>query len=161
VKGAPTVDGWLPCDGRLLSIQQNQALFSLLGNRFGGTYPQTFAIPDLRGRTPLDAAADHALGTFGGVENVTLTPAQMPAHTHSFNVVSQTGTISGFPGNLYASAPAGSELYGSITPATTQSMAADNVTVSGANQAHNNMQPFLALVFCIATKGNYPPQPME
>lgn len=162
VKGAPTADGWVPCDGRLLSIQQNQALYSLLGNRFGGTYPQTFALPDLRGRTPLDAtvSADYPVGASGGAETVALAPAQTPAHTHNFNAVAQTGTTPSFAGSLYASSNSPPFVYGPMPPANVQPLASDSVTVSGAGEAHNNMQPFLALVLCIATKGNYPPQPL-
>jgi microcystin-dependent protein len=160
-KGAPTADGWVPCDGRLLNVQQNQALYSLLGNRFGGTAPQTFALPDLRGRAPLDATytADYPLGTSGGVETVTLVAAQTPAHTHNFNVVAQTGTVAAFAGSLYANSNSPPFVYGPMPPANVQPLASDSVTMSGASQAHNNMQPFLALVFCIATKGIYPPQP--
>lgn len=161
-KGAPTADGWLPCDGRLLNISQNQALFSLLGNRFGGTPGQTFALPDLRGRTPVCAAGatgDYVLGAKGGSETVTLTMAQMPAHSHNFNAAAVTGTQASFAGSLLANSDSAPFVYGPMAPANTQPMAPDNITTAGANQAHNNMQPYLALVYCIATKGIYPPRP--
>lgn len=160
-KGAPTGDGWLPCDGRLLNVQQNQALFSLLGNRFGGTYPQTFALPDLRGRTPVCATptSDYPLGSKGGVETVTLTMAQMPAHSHNFNAAAVTGTQASFTGSLFTNSDSAPFVYGPMPAANTQPMAPDNVTSTGSSQAHNNMQSYLALVCCIATKGLYPPRP--
>jgi len=149
--------GWALCDGQLLPINQNQALFSLLGTTFGGDGRVNFALPDLRGRTPIHVGSGHTLGEKGGEQAHTLSIAELPTHTHVLNGSSLVGdsanprTVNG--GNLLAQDPgnAYSPNVQNVTPLNTGS-----VTNAGGSQAHLNMQPFLALTFCIALQGIFP-----
>lgn len=156
--------GWMACEGQLLPISTNQALYSLLSNRFGGDGRVNFQLPDLRGRTPLHQSATEVLGTAGGAETVVLTSAQMPQHTHTFQVSNQPATAGGVAGAWYAAPAAWSATSGAtklyaaaksdITP-----LYPDCLNSSGTSQAHPNMQPYLAVKFVIATMGIYPPRP--
>ncbi|WP_029004644.1 phage tail protein [Azorhizobium doebereinerae] len=158
--------GWLPCEGQLLSITANQALFSLLNNRFGGDGRVNFQLPDLRGRTPLHVSAVKAIGTAGGVETVTLATDHVPAHTHRFQVSTTTGTVAGVAGAWYAapepvSATSGPTLlYGEpkVSNDVVQ-LYPGSLLETGGGQAHSNMQPYLAMKYIIATQGIYPPRP--
>ena len=125
-------NGWLPCDGRQLQIQPNVALFALLGIRYGGDGKTTFNLPDLRGRTPVCYGPGMAMGLKEGTETVTLTSAQVPPHTHA----------------VLATLPAGTNAY--AAPGTTTFNTAA-VSISGASAPHQNMQPSLAVNWCIAT----------
>ncbi|OYW33943.1 MAG: hypothetical protein B7Z41_03950 [Rhizobiales bacterium 12-66-7] len=160
--------GWAKCEGQLLLVQQNQALFSLLGPRFGGDGRTNFALPDLRGRVPVyfntQPLADRitvALNTPMGVETVTLTQAELPAHTHLYCVSTQQGTVNA-PNNAVfaqvtqvdASKPQ-ANYYGAATQLT--AVKADAIRNEGGNGAHLNIQPSLAFNLCIATQGLYPP----
>jgi microcystin-dependent protein len=145
--------GWALCNGQFLPINQNQALFSLLGTTYGGDGRTTFALPDLRGRTPIHVGDGHVLGERGGEEAHTLTVAELPAHTHAGNASSSPGDDPDPTGNLLASplnlsyrAPGAGQT--SLAPATVASV--------GGSQAHENMQPYLALNFCIALTGIFP-----
>lgn len=148
--------GWALCNGQLLPINQNQALFSLLGTTFGGDGRVNFALPDLRGRVPIHVGSGHTLGERGGEQAHTLSIAELPTHTHVLNASStaanasppspQGGTI------LADSAPA--QAYSS--PTGLVAMNAGSVTNVGGSQAHLNMQPFLTLSFCIALQGIFP-----
>lgn len=144
--------GWALCNGQLLPINQNQALFSLLGTTFGGDGRVNFALPDLRGRTPIHVGSGHTLGERGGEQAHTLSIAELPQHTHVANASSQpgnavvpTGAVLGSPLNLSYTTPS------SLTALNPASIA--NV---GGSQAHLNMQPFLTLSFCIALQGIFP-----
>lgn len=145
--------GWALCNGQLLPIAQNQALFSLLGTTFGGDGRTTFGLPNLRGRAPLHFGAGYTLGEAAGSEAVTLTPQQMPQHFHF---------VQGSPTNANALAPAGGVLGGAN--ATYRSpdnlLAIHSATISqyGGSQPHANMQPYLVLSFCIALIGIFPSQ---
>ncbi len=145
------------CDGRLLPIAQNTALFSLLGTFYGGDGRTNFAIPDLRGRTPLHAGGSTPIGTRAGQESVTLTQTTMPAHNHSLLGSSQTATQrpvtnatfakdTSLPVDFYAPASAGSLV--ALSPRSLASV--------GGSQPHNNMQPFQVVNICIALFGIYP-----
>lgn len=153
--------GWAACNGQLMPISQNTALFSLLGTFYGGDGRTTFALPDLQGRAPMQPGygpglSPHDLGEMSGSATVTLVPNEMPAHSHqlmhSGSAASSAapGPSSGFgrttSAQIYAS--------GSTTPATPQSLA-----TSGGSQPHNNLQPYLALNFCIALQGIFPQRP--
>jgi len=143
--------GWALCDGQLLPINQNQALFSLLGTNYGGDGRTTFALPNLRGRTPIHASATHPLGQSGGAETHILHLNEMPQHSHALRAVAADATERGPGGNLPALAE--EDTYATSGPLTALLQAVMN---TGGGQAHDNMQPFLVLSFCIALQGIYP-----
>ena len=144
--------GWALCNGQLLPINQNQALFSLLGTTFGGDGRVNFALPDLPGRTPIHVGSGHTLGERGGEQAHTLTVGEMPAHTHGLNgSTTASGGTDNPTGNFLGSA---SNLY--HTPASLTPMNPGTITNTGGSQAHQNMQPFLTLNFCIALQGIFP-----
>jgi len=142
---------WAQCNGQLLPINQNQALFSLLGTNFGGDGQTNFALPDLRGRTPIHVGSGYTLGQRSGEEAHTLSIAELPAHTHALRASPNKATTPTAAGNILAAA---NNLYG---PA--EDLLALDPTAStslGGAQAHLNMQPFLTLNFCIALAGIFP-----
>ncbi len=154
--------GWALCNGQLLSIAQNTALFSLLGTTYGGDGMTTFALPDLRGRAPLHfgqgpGLSNYVQGEASGTENVTLLTTQLPAHNHPIMANSGTGNTNSPEGAL----PAG---FGTSLPpegpwtngGANTTLAANAVGPSGGSQPHSNMQPFLVLNWIIATEGIYP-----
>lgn len=147
--------GWAACDGSLLSIAQNSALFSLLGTTYGGNGTTTFALPDLRGRAPVSQGQGpglqpYTLGETGGAESVTLLAAQMPAHNHL--VHAQTGDANdGSPQNAL---PAGQGSYQTGAPNAT--MNSGMIAPAGGSQPHENRPPFLALQWIIALQGIFP-----
>jgi microcystin-dependent protein len=143
--------GWALCNGQLLPINQNQALFSLLGTTFGGDGRVNFALPDLRGRVPIHVGSGHTLGERGGEQAHTLSIAELPAHTHILNASSDNGTQTQANSVL---AKTGANTYGPATNLTP--MSTGIVTNVGGSQAHLNMQPFLTLSFCIALQGIFP-----
>ena len=153
--------GWAFCDGQILSISSNTALFSLLGTRFGGNGVSTFALPDLRGRTPIGPGQGPGLssriaGQAIGSESHTLTTAETPAHTHSLRAGSSNGTSDRPAGNVLSRSAAGIPHYGT-TADTDLAAAAVGTNVGG--QPHNNMQPYLACTYIIALQGVYPSRP--
>jgi microcystin-dependent protein len=143
--------GWALCNGQLLPINQNQALFSLLGTNYGGDGRVNFALPDLRGRTPIHAGSGHTLGERGGEQAHTLTLAELPQHTHVLNATNANGSTD-LPVNNVLGAAA--SLYGA--PGTLVTMQPQTVSNVGGSQAHLNMQPFLTVSFCIALQGIFP-----
>jgi microcystin-dependent protein len=144
---------WATCDGQLLPINQNQALFSLLGTTYGGDGRTTFALPDLRGRTPIHVSSGHPLGQRGGEQAHTLTLAEVPAHMHVLSGTSSNGAALIPAGNLLATTP--NQLYHAADNSQT-AMASESVARLGGSQPHDNMQPYLILSFCIALQGIYP-----
>lgn len=144
--------GWALCNGQLLPINQNQALFSLLGTTFGGDGRVNFALPDLRGRTPIHVGSGHTLGERGGEQAHTLSIAEIPTHTHVVRGVdAPADTNAPTNGTLLAQS---NNVYGQAL--NLLAMAADEVGNVGGSQAHLNMQPFLVLSFCIALQGIFP-----
>lgn len=148
--------GWALCNGQLMPINQNQALFSLLGTSFGGDGQTNFALPDLRGRTPIHAGSGHTLGERGGEQAHTLSIAEMPQHTHVLNGTSNNATQpSPSPNNeTMGYAKAGNQMYGG--PQNLVAMSSLMVGNTGGSQAHLNMQPYLTISFCIALQGIFP-----
>ncbi len=143
--------GWALCNGQLLPINQNQALFSLLGTTFGGDGRVNFALPDLRARAPIHVGSGHTLGERGGEQAHTLSIGELPTHTHvamasptNANVPSAVGSVLGGALNTYRTADNLVALH------------ASSVTNTGGSQAHLNMQPFLVLTFSIALQGIFP-----
>ena len=152
--------GWAQCDGQLLPINQNQALFALLGTTYGGDGRTNFALPNLQGRAPVHAGSRDQLGTAqgeaGGAESVTLGLAQLPAHRHDLNVSTDiaNGNMPGMA--LPAARPRGGlAIYGPGGSAQT-SLQAQAVESAGGSQSHSNMQPYAVLNFCIALQGIFP-----
>ena len=146
--------GWALCNGQLLPINQNQALFSLLGTTFGGDGQVNFALPDLRGRVPIHVGGGHNLGERGGEQAHTLSIAELPTHAHVVNATTVLATTGTPASNLLLGQSSGSNLYAAATNLT--AMAADMVGNVGGSQAHLNMQPYLTLSFCIALQGIFP-----
>lgn len=157
---APT--SWAKCDGSIMQISQNAALYSLLGTSYGGDGVSTYGLPDLRGRTPIGNTAPDATNTPGGVETVTLTVNQIPQHTHYVQVTNQTGTDAAAKDTFYAGVPQDSSrptanLYG--VASTPLIKIQPSLNSYGGGQEHNNMQPFVVTNFCICISGYYPPRP--
>jgi microcystin-dependent protein len=143
--------GWAQCNGQLLPINQNQALFSLLGTTFGGDGRVNFALPDFRGRTPIHVGSGHTVGEKGGEQAVTLSLAQLPTHTHWLNGTANNASLPAAAGGLFGTA---NNVYGAAANLT--SLHPATVGNTGGSQAHLNMQPFLTISFCIALQGIFP-----
>jgi len=146
--------GWALSDGQLLPINQNQALFSLLGTTFGGDGRVNFGLPDLRGRTPIHVGSGHTLGERGGEQAHTLSIAELPTHTHVESATTAVATTNNPANNLMLAQSTGAFLYAAATNLI--AMAPNALTNVGGSQAHLNMQPFLTLSFCIALQGIFP-----
>ncbi len=144
--------GWAFCDGQILPINQNQSLYSLLGTSYGGDGRTSFALPELRGRSPIHVGNGHAQAEKSGQEGVTLNTADMPAHIHA-EMASSDAVSSSDPTNRVTGTNAGKPYHSDGTAAN---MAADMLTNAGGGQAHNNMQPYLAVNYCIALRGLFP-----
>ena len=155
--------GWAFCDGQILPISQNTALFALLGTTYGGDGKSTFALPDLQGNSAMHPGQGQGLslrdlGEMGGTESVTLLVSEIPAHTHTMNSLNiqsttttpTTGTALGrsVNGNAYADAASGFQTF-----------APEALTPAGGSLPHNNLQPYLTLNFCIALQGVFPQRP--
>jgi microcystin-dependent protein len=146
---------WAPCDGRLLPISQNTALFSLLGTSYGGDGRTTFGLPNLQGRAPMHLGqgpglSQHDLGESGGSSSVSLTQTQIPAHNHGVVMTAASGEDTTPNGQVLGQV----QLYG---PANNLApMKADALPLAGGSQPHNNMMPYLVLNFVIALQGIYP-----
>ena len=146
--------GWAFCDGQILPINQNQSLYSLLGTTYGGDGRTSFALPDLRGRTPIHFGNGYNLGNKSGTETVSLSQAEMPAHGHTLQASSVDGTAQTPSGNVLARTvglqyEAGASSIGS-------DIHADTIAAAGSSQGHNNMMPYITLAFCIALQGVFP-----
>ena len=146
--------GWALCNGQLLPINQNQPLFALLGTTFGGDGRVNFALPDVRGRTPIHVGQGHTLGEKGGEQAHTLSIAEIPTHTHVLNGTSVTATANIPTSSLVLAVSTPQSIYTAAT--NLQAMNPGSVPNVGGSQAHLNMQPFLTLSFCIALQGIFP-----
>lgn len=150
--------GWAQCQGQLLAIPSNSALFALLGTQYGGDGRTTFALPDLRGRVALGAGQGAGLspypqGQMGGQEQVTLQPAQLPPHNHS--VAASSSATGKNPSNAFPAVTPDGVSYGT---AADISMSPTMVGGGGGSQSHENRQPYIALNWCIALQGIFPPR---
>jgi len=149
--------GWALCNGQLLPINQNQALFSLLGTTYGGDGRVNFALPNLQGRAPIHVGGGQTLGQQGGEQAHTLSVSELPAHTHTMNATSADAVPNTNPGaNVMLAKAGGDSIYGNLAGAVALDPRA--VANVGGSQAHLNMQPFLVLDFCIALQGIFPSQ---
>ena len=162
---APT--GWALCNGQLLPISQNTALFSLLGTFYGGDGKSTFALPDMQGAAAIHQGQGQGLslydlGQTGGTENVTLLQTEMPAHNHSLSVTTGAGTTNVSTGNQLGRGASGNpvsgltqaKIYSTSAPQTV--MSPQGMTPAGGSLPHNNMMPYLTLNYCIALQGVFP-----
>ena len=151
--------GWALCNGQLLSISQNTALFSLIGTYYGGDGISTFALPNLQSRVPIHQGqgvglSPYNLGQQGGTESVTLTTQQMPQHNHGANTVSGSPAGASRPSNAYPGAATSGSVYSTAAPDSTFNT--NFIGFAGNSQPHNNIQPYLCINFCIALQGIYP-----
>lgn len=148
--------GWAFCDGQILPINQNQSLYSLLGTTYGGDGRTSFALPDLRSRTPIHRGDGHTLGQKSGAETVTLTAAEIAAHTHAAKASSSAADQGNPTGAVLAASDPGQTHYRDPEAANSTALRSGTVTSAGGGQAHNNMQPYLTLAFVIALQGLFP-----
>jgi microcystin-dependent protein len=154
--------GWAWCDGQLLPLSQNTALFSLLGTTYGGNGKSNFALPDLQGRAPMHPGQGpglslHDLGETGGSETVSLLESEIPSHSHGLRASADSGDIF-IPGpQVSLAATQGGTSYNALTTGLT-SMAPEALPPAGGDQPHNNLQPYLTFYFCIALQGVFPPR---
>ena len=157
---APT--GWAMCNGQLVPISQNTALFSLLGTTYGGDGKSNFALPDLRGSTSMQPGQGPGLsfrdlGETGGEQTVTLLGSELPAHNHSLQAFAGRGANTNAPGpTVTLSSSQGNFVYDSTAPNPPAQMSLGMLAQSGGDLAHNNLQPYLTLNFCIALQGVFP-----
>jgi microcystin-dependent protein len=154
--------GWAWCDGQLMPLSQNTALFSLLGTTYGGDGKSNFALPDLQGRAPMHPGQGpglslHDLGETGGSETVTLLESEMPNHPHGLMATAAPANRTSPVGNSIARASAGSA-YQPPAGAPLISLAAAALPPAGGDQPHNNLMPYLTFYFCIALQGVFPPR---
>lgn len=156
--------GWAFCDGQLLAVSQNDALFSLLGTIYGGDGRTTFGLPDLRGRIPIHAGhgpglSERRLGAKSGAENVTLTVNQLPSHSHGWqatNTLASNRAPVGSPNPFGYAQPTNSDVYRDGTPGNLQGMSSSMVSNVGGSRSHTNLMPYLCIHFIIALVGIYP-----
>jgi len=146
--------GWAQCNGQLLPINQNQALFSLLGTTYGGNGTTVFALPNFQGRAPIHFGNGFVQGQLGGSQSHGLTIQELPAHTHALNASANRDTVSTPTGNL----PGANTLMRFSSTPPDVSMDGRSVSSAGGSQPHENMQPYLTLNFCIALQGVFPSQ---
>ena len=156
--------GWAFCDGQLLPLSQNTALFSLLGTFYGGDGKSTFALPNLQGSVPIhqgqgQGLSEYFLGQNGGTETVTLLESEMPAHNHFWAVTGENGTQGSLTNNVVLGKSGGGTLYQTDTNANLANMNFQTLSVAGGSLPHNNLMPYLTLNFCIALQGVFPARP--
>jgi microcystin-dependent protein len=147
--------GWMFCEGQLLPISEYETLFNLIGTTYGGDGESTFGLPDLRGRIPLHQGNGFTLAETGGVEEVTLTVNQIPAHSHPFIATTDISN-QGSPNGTLCAQPSVTKLYFAVAGAA--AMAANSTTPVGGSQPHTNFQPYLCLDFIISLFGIFPSQ---
>ena len=146
--------GWAMCNGQLLPINQNQALFALLGTTYGGNGQTTFALPNLRGRVPIHTGNGHTLGEAAGSSAVTVNIQQLPTHLHPLSATTIPATTNAPTNALMLAQSTNSQLYAAAANLT--AMAPNAISNVGGSQAHTNMMPYLVLNFCIALQGIFP-----
>lgn len=159
--------GWFLCDGRLLPISQFDALFALIGTTYGGDGQSTFAVPDLRSRVPvhqgtLAGGSTYVMGQTGGVESVTLTTSQIPAHQHALNATTATGTATSPGPTVMLATPVEANVATSLyvvpgnSTVNPQAMSPQSIGITGSSQPHSNMMPTQAINYIIASEGIFP-----
>jgi len=159
---APT--GWALCDGQVMPISQNTALFSLLGTTYGGDGKSTFALPNFQGSAPVQAGqgpglSNYDLGQAGGEPTVTLLSSEMPLHTHTVRCNNGSGDVNTPTNNTWCKSHTGKTPLNMYAAASNTTMNPSAVSLAGGNLPHNNMPPYLVLTFIIALQGVFPPRP--
>ncbi|HKR65233.1 MAG TPA: tail fiber protein [Thermoanaerobaculia bacterium] len=154
--------GWAWCDGQLLPLSQNTALFSLLGTTYGGNGKSNFALPDLQGRAPMHPGQGpglslHDLGETGGSETVSLLESEIPSHSHGVSTSVSDANVGIPDGQLWATG-IGIGLFAAANAGALTAMAPNALAPAGGDQPHNNLQPYLTFYFCIALQGVFPPR---
>jgi microcystin-dependent protein len=155
--------GWAWCNGQLLPLSQNTALFSLLGTTYGGDGKSTFALPDLEGSAAMHPGQGpglslYDLGQIGGSETVTLIESEIPAHSHSIRGTFENATQKTLDADVVPAGSVNGNLYQSTANANLVQMSPSALAIAGGSQPHNNMQPYLTFYFCIALQGVFPPR---
>jgi len=155
--------GWAWCDGQLLPLSQNTALFSLLGTTYGGNGKSNFALPDLQGRAPMHPGQGpglslHDLGETGGSDTVTLLESEIPNHSHTLRASVEEGTQGTLSNGVTLSTTSSGSLYQNVTNTNLVTMSPQALSPAGGGAPHNNMQPYLTFYFCIALQGVFPPR---
>ncbi|MCA6125556.1 phage tail protein [Bradyrhizobium sp. WSM 1704] len=156
--------GWAFCDGQLLPISQNTALFSLLGTTYGGDGKSTFGLPNMQGSAPMQPGQGpglslYDLGQSGGSDNVTLLQTEIPNHTHQMFATVENGTQGTLTTNITLATSMNGKLFQTATSTNLAAMSVSALTTAGGSLPHNNMQPYLTLNFCIALQGVFPQRP--
>jgi microcystin-dependent protein len=156
--------GWAFCDGQLMPISQNTALFALLGTTYGGDGKSTFALPDMQGNAPMQPGQGQGLslrdlGEMSGVESITLLVSEIPVHTHSMKASIENATQKTLTPNITLASSVSGSLYQDNTNSNLVQMAFQALPPAGGGLPHNNMQPYLTLNFCIALQGVFPQRP--
>jgi microcystin-dependent protein len=155
--------GWAFCDGQLMPISQNTALFALLGTTYGGDGKSTFALPDMQGNAPMQPGQGQGLslrdlGEMSGVESITLLVSEIPLHTHSLQASNQQADVQEPTPDMVLARPSAAQPF-SATTTPAAIMAFQGLPPAGGGLPHNNMQPYLTLNFCIALQGIFPQRP--
>jgi microcystin-dependent protein len=153
--------GWALCQGQLLPISENDALFTLIGTTYGGDGQSTFGLPDLQGRAPIHAGQGAGLSNYtpgekGGAETVTLTVQQIPVHSHQLAASTGAGTTANPGANVLAAGPSGALYVDGVTP--TDALAGSALTPVGGSQPHENLMPYVAITYIICLNGLFPSQ---
>jgi microcystin-dependent protein len=149
--------GWMLCEGQLLPISEYETLFNLIGTTYGGDGQTTFALPDMRGRLPIHMGSTYTLAETGGVETVTITSAQIPAHNHVVVASTAVATQTSPQNNLLAQ-PAGLSMYRQDNPNGTDMLNPATISSTGGSQPHDNFQPYLCMNYIISLFGIFPTQ---
>lgn len=145
--------GWLPCDGQLLQIASNSALYAILGTAYGGNGTTTFALPNLQGSTPIDWNNEYPVGSRGGETNHTLIITEMPQHSHQAQASTNGASLPSPAGNVWGKTPDSRPIYAATLNTSLNPSA---LSVAGGSQPHTNMQPYTTLTYCIAIQGIFP-----
>lgn len=158
---APT--GWAQCNGQILPISQNTALFSLLGTMYGGNGQSTFALPNFEGSVPVcsgqgQGLSEYDVGQQSGAETITLLESEIPAHTHTIQAMSSIANLNAPGPTVVLARSSGGTIYQPTTNQNLVQMNAQSLSPTGGSLPHNNMQPYLTLNFCIAMQGVFPPR---